>query len=299
MDDLDRALLDAWHRVLPRLQAEPAERLRRLARRRRPALMRPPRAWCLALRASDTRLAPFATDAHAAARRLPHTIELDAPLVRRLTAPVRLPAMGEDWQHIAGLLGVHEETLRSAVRAGVLRARHHPRLGGKPGKPVPIFAPADPHRLFDPAHANLRTPPDPRWGTLWQSLADRLPDGFTQTLERHPRTRNDPRDAPGRTPRFRGWLWRCPACHAPVRTVFLPLPPATLQSLLGVDLHEDGHLIPIQHAELATQTYPTTFACHRCHGVRYFDSKSKDGWNHLVTILSGGLLYGSEVTCRY
>lgn len=308
VDDLDRALLDAWNRVLPRLRADPGERLRRLARRRRATLRRPPRAWCLALRASDTRLNhltayveplppsadvdafPAESAGDAIARRLPHTIDVDAPLIRRLTAPVRLPASGEDWQVVANLLGTHEETLRHAIRQGVLRARHVPRLGGKRGKPVPVLY--SPH-LLDPSNANHRTAPDPRWGTLWQSLADRLPADFTQTLTRVPRTRRDPRDDPDAPPRFRGWHWRCPACRKPVRTLFLPLPPATLQSLLGVDLHEDGRLVP--HTPADIDPPPTTFACHHCHRVRYFDSQNAGGWNHLVTHLSGGLLYGSEV----
>src|SRR5688500_17638181 len=59
MDDYIRAIFAAWERVKERLKGEPMELARRLARRRRAVLERPPRAWCLAVRAGDRRINPW------------------------------------------------------------------------------------------------------------------------------------------------------------------------------------------------------------------------------------------------
>src|SRR3954468_22722037 len=112
MTDLEQAILDAWQRVRPTLLADAAELARRLARRRTPTLLRPPRAWCLAVRASDTRInpaaaaivpehavsprgAPHVTNPRAPTRYLPHEVTLDAPLLRMLCRPVYIDPPGE------------------------------------------------------------------------------------------------------------------------------------------------------------------------------------------------------------
>ena len=56
MDELERSILDAWKRVGPAVLADPRELTRRLARRRTNIILHPPRAWCLAVRASDRRI---------------------------------------------------------------------------------------------------------------------------------------------------------------------------------------------------------------------------------------------------
>lgn len=56
MNDLDAAIFAAWSDLLPRLRNDPTELARRLARRQLLTLTRPPRAWCIALRATDTRM---------------------------------------------------------------------------------------------------------------------------------------------------------------------------------------------------------------------------------------------------
>ena len=61
MDDLENQFHVAWSRVAARFGDDAGDLARRLARRRRAVLVRPPRAWCLALRASDGRLADVAT----------------------------------------------------------------------------------------------------------------------------------------------------------------------------------------------------------------------------------------------
>ena len=37
------------------------------------------------------------------------------------------------------------------------------------------------------------------------------------------------------------------------------------------------------------------FACASCHRVRHVSAAEPAAWNHLVTYLSGGMLYGSDV----
>src|SRR5207248_2587086 len=56
MHDFDSVIQRAWGRVAAGVLNDPEELARRLARRRRAMLRRPPRAHCLALRASDLRL---------------------------------------------------------------------------------------------------------------------------------------------------------------------------------------------------------------------------------------------------
>src|SRR5438128_9206740 len=58
MNDVDRLILEAWEQLKPKILADPQELARRLARRRLAVLTRPVRAWCLAVRASDTRITP-------------------------------------------------------------------------------------------------------------------------------------------------------------------------------------------------------------------------------------------------
>src|SRR5438132_6676410 len=59
MNDVARLILEAWQKLGPKIMADSDELAKRLARRRRPVMMRPPRAWCLALRASDRRITPM------------------------------------------------------------------------------------------------------------------------------------------------------------------------------------------------------------------------------------------------
>src|SRR6202008_4833151 len=92
VNDLDTAILTAWYAIFPRLKSEPTELARRLARRRSTLLSRPPRAWCLAIRASDTRINPAtacivpedALDPNEPNYPAPHDVTLDKKLCRRL-----------------------------------------------------------------------------------------------------------------------------------------------------------------------------------------------------------------------
>src|SRR5947209_3480168 len=58
-EDLERAIRDVWLNLRPKILSDPHELHRRLARRRSRSLTRPPRAWCIAIRASDRRITPM------------------------------------------------------------------------------------------------------------------------------------------------------------------------------------------------------------------------------------------------
>lgn len=329
MDDLDHALLNAWDRLTPALRQDRAEALRRALRRNTPTLTRPPRAWCLCVRAADSRLDALAAIAPYRALRTnaPHTITLDAPCIRKLTAPVHLPWPGMRLRRAAHLLGRHPESMRNWLDKGLLRIHHDPpRMHGSRGKPVPmVWAPSP----LDP-NANLAQAPHHAWGTIWQYHHTRVPDHLTLTTERCMRYRHDPRGSNDRAlGRPRGWLFECPGLpHAPcnrlVQRLYYPLPVTTLADYLNEDplditipltsqspKRKRGANPPPQDESDAEQAdggqtgrppsslrrfVPSSlpFACHHCHRVRYL-TLDRNGWNHLVTHLTAGLLYGHEV----
>src|SRR5205823_7395619 len=57
-EEIDRAIREAWLRLRGKILSDPDELQRRLARRRMKTLTQPPRAWCIAIRASDRRITP-------------------------------------------------------------------------------------------------------------------------------------------------------------------------------------------------------------------------------------------------
>src|SRR5688572_6256677 len=141
MDDLEQPILAAWNKIAPRLLSDRDELAHRVARRRRAMLQRPPRAWCIAIRAADTRINPFTArcvpedaayprplvtgDALRTHRYAGHEVTLDAPLLMKLCEPVTIDSPGEPYDVVAKKLGVHPIALNTARINGVLRARCH------------------------------------------------------------------------------------------------------------------------------------------------------------------------------
>ena len=56
MDDIEKNILAAWEKVLPIVRRDSVERAKRLRRRGNAMMRKPPRAWCLAVRANDHRI---------------------------------------------------------------------------------------------------------------------------------------------------------------------------------------------------------------------------------------------------
>jgi DNA-binding NarL/FixJ family response regulator len=307
MDDLDRQIIDIYCKLLPTLSQ--AELKSRLARRNTGILKNPPRPWCFAIRASDRRInndTAILSSYRAVDRDHPeaHSLTIDHALLKTLAQPAELyPIM--DWTDVAKRLGVHPESMRRSMKNGFFRVEHRKLLGGKRGHPVPVFLN---YQTLDPTSGRLHQPPDPLWGGLWPWAADRLPKDFQQTVRRIPVYR------PYRGQlRFRGYRFACPTCEKRVRTLFYPLPPLNLPRYFNHD--PATRLAKSQNVGLAsaseTSDAPDTlehesssafsvkssaFACHTCHHIRYFSRMSgRDAWNHFITHVTAGLLYGHEV----
>src|SRR2546430_17633054 len=133
--ELERAIPEAWLRLRGRILSDPQELQSRLARRRMKSLTRPPRAWCIAIRASDRRI----TAAHWVISP-EHAMDLDHPAhpyepieheviirphaLRKYCRPVRTDSWGELVQDVAKQLGVHPSGLNRARLAGLFTERY-------------------------------------------------------------------------------------------------------------------------------------------------------------------------------
>ena len=69
MDEVELLVLEAWERVGERVMGDAEEVEKRRGRMRGKTMSRPPREWCLALRANDLRLAGASGEFDAAAAR--------------------------------------------------------------------------------------------------------------------------------------------------------------------------------------------------------------------------------------
>lgn len=302
MDAIDQALSDAWCALSENLRRRRlADLAQRLDRRCHAQLTRPPRAWCLCLRASDQRLDSLdiiIDPPEAFYARRPHILHIKGTAIRELCRPVMIPYPGIDHTIAARRLGRHPESLRPWITSGALQARYDAAWSiGKCGKPVPIvWSP----RPLDP-NANHGLPPDRVWGSLWETLYQRIPPNYELVIRREPRFRFD-----RGTYRFCGWTFICPGrvdeegnykgCGRRCQRIYgpqsvwtlahqQPLPEAARRALGDVDLTDD----PIR------STGPRSFACAKCWRVHYFTLTNSDGWNQFITHISGGLLYGYEV----
>jgi len=210
MDEVDHNLLAAWERVAAVCRADPAEARRRWRRSRGTLLRRVPRAWCLAVRASDTRLRPenyeYQTDDGSPFRQ-PHDIDLTGMEIRELCAPVGICWPGVTLDEAARMLGRYREAVGQwlPARPGRTRAARprqmppryrvvngprfpfqvryeKPSCHGRRGMDVPVVW-SD--RPLDPG-ADRGDPPHPLWGSLWQFLHQRIPDNIVTPVERVP-----------------------------------------------------------------------------------------------------------------
>src|SRR5947207_1969246 len=137
-EDLENAIFDAWKRVRPRLESDPAELARRLKRREGMGMRRPPRVWCLGVRASDTRLAEWCGETPRQPRGT-QSVFFDARMLEALCEPVRIGPSGERFTEVAAKLGVHVRGLHAVRCQGILRTEFIKGLGGSRGLPVPIL----------------------------------------------------------------------------------------------------------------------------------------------------------------
>src|SRR2546421_2873940 len=189
--ELERGIREAWLRLRGKILSDPQELHRRLARRRSKSLTRPPRAWCIAIRASDRRITPahwVISPEHAMDLDHPlhpyepieHEVTIQTHAIRRYCHPVSFSR--EQAVEVAQMLGVSD--VRHARRIGQFHVDYIPGLGGKRGHPVPLLS--NGKKLLDPGHGNFFSPPHPIWGAHWEFLSHLFPDDFEQTITRKP-----------------------------------------------------------------------------------------------------------------
>jgi hypothetical protein len=288
----------AWKRIGPSVLKNRDELMARLARRRARMVGAPPRAWCAAVRASDTRINPVHAILHPKNAMegkqddpqswLEHRVTLDAALVRMLCKPVWCDWPYNSVHEVMKKLGWTMDRLRYAMGTGVFEVRKIPHLDGKRGPPIPVLYT---HRPLDPA-AQKGQHADAIWGTTIRWVCDHIPENLAQTIRRVPavQTTWSPRGK-CKAERFMGWKWICPGCGETCRTIYLPLPPMALVGLLpGGEIHRRDAGNPD-----AISPGMQTFACGRCHGVLQPSRLDARAWNQLISHISGGLLYGHEV----
>src|SRR3989440_11038927 len=123
--ELERGIREAWLRLRGKILSDPQELQRRLARRRMKSLTRPPRAWCVAVRASDRRITPahwVISPEHAMDLDHPehpyepieHEVIIRPHALRKFCRPVRTDSWGEQVEDVCKKLGVSRATLHNA-----------------------------------------------------------------------------------------------------------------------------------------------------------------------------------------
>lgn len=295
MDELLTLLSVAWNdTVKPLIARDPAELSRRLARRQSGMLRRPPRAWCVALRAADQRINSF----HAACvpeeyywprsstrrddRAIAHEVLVDAKLVRRVARPIALEAP-MPMEQITKLLGLSRGSIKSMTKRGVFEVSYIQNWQGRRGRPVPFYFT---RKMLDPCRGRGREMIDPIWGSSHRYIADHVPADLQQTLTRVPHF--IPKS--GRKC-LMGWHWVCPKCDRRVRMIYYPMCAAMGTRFIEGALKSIG----VDPSTIASPSSSTSFACMWCHNVMQNSRVLPDNWNRLVSHLSGGLLYGADV----
>src|SRR5947207_1462852 len=147
MNEVARLVLEAWEKLGPKILSDPHELAKRLARRRMAIINRPVRAWCLAIRASDTRITPahwVISPEHAMDLDHPahpyepieHEVIIRPHALRKFCRPVRTDSWGQRVEEVAKQLGAHHISgLNDARWAGIFTERFVNHLGGRRGKP--------------------------------------------------------------------------------------------------------------------------------------------------------------------
>lgn len=302
MNAIDCALLKAFSDLTPGIQADRVEAARRHGRLGLPTMKQPLRDGCLVLRASDSRIDEVAGDAapdYGPAQQRAHHFHLWGRDIAYLNEPLFVGLPGVIQKEMARLLGRRSASIKSWVHGGVFRYHTiNAHSIGKPGGDVKLLSTFGPMRPT----ANRGEAPHPVFGSIWQYLHERIPENFRQAFYRQPYYM---RQGEGR--RFMGWKFRCPglgeshegggACGRFVERLFSPTSTWTLFQALDIRLDLDvgggcvwqpGLKDPLLHRR--------SFACRSCWRLRYTDhSRPRVAWNHMVTQLTGGLLYGCEV----
>lgn len=282
------AINEAWGRVEKLIERDPGELERRLLRRGMGMMVRPVRAWCLAVKSTDRRMQPlrFPMDRRPAEWDSAqgrwvyqeHRVLLRAEELRWLCRPVAIPAPGMTVRDVAEMLGECEHVVCEAVKRGEFSSVRPMRgLGGMKGWARIIYT----KRLLDPAGITMGRVEDEGWGTMWRYASDHIPERLSQMVTRRPVWRKY-----GAGMRYQGFRWVCPGCRREVRRLYYPLPALVVAPFVKATK------VRTARKEAGAMR---GFACSKCHGVHDYGRLNGQGWNELIMHLSGGLLYGKEV----
>jgi hypothetical protein len=309
MDDFDRLLFEAWHRLGAAVRARRIRALKRSRRRSKAVLKRPMREMCLVIRAADTRITDanaFIDPEDADLHREPHVVTLDGELIRALTKPVSIPWPGVDYEEAARICGRDYMTIAGWVRSGIFQVNRYPEFGFPPDGRRPLRPFLWTPSPIDPNAIECR-PPHRIWGTWWRSLWQKLPLDYVVTAQRVPHMVCN-----RGTECFRGWYWLCPGrvnehgdhvgCGRRCSYLYAPQSVWTIGQALndvsGFDMPADcglvGQWFPALH-DASRASGPRSFACRECWKVRSAWMAHSMGWNQVIAQLSGGLLYGRDV----
>jgi len=277
MDDIDRALEDAWHNA----SIGDDEAHRRLQRYLGPTYQRPLRSWSLVLRAHDQRLPvgevvkyqQFDDDGPDCAV---SRITLTGQLIRSLCGPITIPWPGVTINAAAKRFGVNRSTIHNWAKKDRIVMDVYPKQGGTVNR-------CSEKRVW------TRTPLDPAgdvyagpWGTLRQHVAERIPAEFHQSLLRTHRYLRTTVMA----------FMRCPKCDKWMKNLYWPQPIWTMKMAMG----SDGRYLCCW--------YTDGFVCRECAGFIYESVErrsrpaagySVDSWDRFVRRISGGVLAGDDV----
>jgi len=217
-----------------------------------------------------------------------HEVTIQKHAIRRYCHPVSFSR--EDAADVAKMLGVSPAMLLAARRRGQFEECFYKGLGGKRGKPVPLLSPRG--QLLDPSHREFARP-HPIWGPMWEFLSHAIPTDFEQIVIRRPWFLRDSRSD---DPQLRGYWWLCPACKKTCRTIYYPLPVRSIFDSFYADPTFTDPVIQLKLTDAdLPHIPPPTFACHRCHQINPASPIEPRFWNHVISYLTAGLLFGHEV----
>ncbi|MEM6259712.1 MAG: hypothetical protein AAGI37_15640 [Planctomycetota bacterium] len=320
--DFDIALLNAWDREHAACKDDPARLKQILQRRQMSTYTRPLRSWSLVLRANDARIDDNSWFGN---------VRMDGARIRQLCSPVEIPYPGVSLDEAARLFGVNRTTVSRWANPedseltwwrdvqwqveSMSDMRWPPSRYQVIGKRLML---EHCHNVANPKRSTTRvwTPGyhgiDPGggvwsadWGTLRVGLADKVPLGFEQQLQRVDRKLG--RQATGRPaspatpPRSRVWQWVCSGadggCGRLVYKLYLPMPFWTLVDAYA-GRYNDPPMVDPQPG------VPSAFLCLKCAGLLYESAerraspgKKKDGTRRRVNTadrfvkrISGGVV---------
>jgi DNA-binding CsgD family transcriptional regulator len=200
MSDLGPHLQKAWSILLPTLLKNPDD-MRQRIERAKSAIARPPRPWCLTLRASDTRIPrqsfyrlhidlPNITQVPILNHEI-HGVEISSKLLISLNQPVHILPPGQPPPEVAKLLGRSVGSLTTARINSQFRTHHLPR-NHRGQRTAMLYTP---HEL-DPSACLPLSALGRHWPSIWSFGRPILPANFSQHLIRVPiylpRTARDP-----------------------------------------------------------------------------------------------------------